>query len=635
MQTTAGAEYHGNNSCSFTVWAPIAKQVKLRLVGPGKKRTVAMERDDLGYWDKTVGGVAAGTRYYYQLDNLPPRPDPASHFQPKGVHGPSEVIDHTFSWRDKKWKGIPLEKMLIYELHVGAFTKEGTFGGVIKRLKVLCELGVNALEIMPVSQFPGERNWGYDGVYPYAVQNSYGGPTGFKKLVNACHQSGLAVILDVVYNHLGPEGNYLREFGPYFTSKYKTPWGEAINFDGPDSDQVREFFFQNALYWFREYHIDGLRLDALHAIYDASAKHFIEELSERVGQFSKDLGRKRYLIGESDLNDAKLIRQRAQKGYGLDAQWNDDFHHSLHTLLTKEKTGYYQDFGGMEDLTKTFKEGFVYSWTYSKYRKRRHGSSSKNRPASQFVVCIQNHDQIGNRMLGERISQLVGLEALKLAAGTVILSPYVPLLFMGEEYAEESPFQYFVSHTDRELIRAVQMGRKREFESFKWQGDCPAPQAAETFKKSKLKWQERNKGRHKIILNYYKRLIELRKSIPKFVDNTNISVRCLLEQQILHWHRVFGNRQIQCLMNFSDKEQKLQIYATTGGWSKILDSSDVKWKGPGSKLPSVVRGKREIVLAPLSLVLFEAKRERGKRKSPAKVISSRRRNVYARSHSHV
>ncbi len=628
MQTTAGAEYHGNNNCSFTVWAPIAKQVKLRLVGPGKKRTIAMERDDLGYWDKTVEGVAAGTRYYYQLDNLPPKPDPASHFQPKGVHGPSEVLDHTFGWRDKKWQGIPLEKMLIYELHVGAFTKEGTFDGIIKRLKDLHELGVSALEIMPISQFPGERNWGYDGVYPYAVQNSYGGPTGFKKLVNACHQSGLAVILDVVYNHLGPEGNYLREFGPYFTSKYKTPWGEAINFDGPDSDQVREFFIQNAIYWFREYHIDSLRLDALHAIYDASAKHVIQELTERVEKFSRDHSRKFYLIGESDLNDAKLIRPRAQKGYGLDAQWNDDFHHSLHTLLTKEQTGYYQDFGRIGDLAKAFKEGFVYSGAYSKYRKRRHGNNSKNRSAEQFVVCIQNHDQIGNRMLGERLSQLVGFEALKLAAGTVILSPYVPLLFMGEEYAEESPFQYFVSHTDRKLIKAVQNGRKNEFKSFGWKSECPDPQAISTFKTSKLKWQKRDRGRHKIMLDFYKTVIALRKSIPGFVDKKNISVRYPPDRQILHWHRKFGRRQLQCLMNFSNKEQKLRIYAPAKEWTKILDSSDVKWAGPGSKLPATIGKKKQVTLPPLSLALFEERRGPKKAKAP-------RKRIYAHSHSHV
>lgn len=609
-----GAEYLGKNKCSFTVWAPAAKNVKLQIVVPARKQVVSLDKGDYGYWHKTIDGVSAGTQYFYILNNSMRRPDPTSHFQPKGPHGPSEVVDHNFSWSDKKWKGIPFEKMLIYELHVGAFTPEGTFEGVIKRLKALKALGINTLEIMPLSQFPGERNWGYDGVCPYAVQNSYGGPAGFKKLINICHQNDFAVLLDVVYNHLGPEGNYFRDFGPYFTDKYKTPWGEALNFDGQNSDHTREYFFQNALYWLREYHIDGLRLDALHAIYDTSAKHFIEELSQRVEQFSKESGRKRYLIGESDLNDVRLIKPRAQNGYGLDAQWNDDFHHSLFTLLTGEKTGYYQDFGSVEKLAKSFKEGFVYSWSYSKYRKRFHGNSSKNRPAKQFVVCIQNHDQVGNRMLGERLSQLVDFEALKLAAGTVLLSPYIPMLFMGEEYADDSPFQYFVSHTDRKLIKAVQQGRKREFESFKWQGKCPDPQAVETFKKSKLKWDKRLRGAHKIILKFYKRLITLRKGLPGFVDNTNIEVSCLPAEQILCWHRVFGNRQMQCFMNFSNKASKIQIYAPSGNWVKILDSSDVVWKGPGSKIPSLVRGKTEITLAPFSLTLFEARQKAAKEK---------------------
>jgi len=632
-----GAKYLGNNKCSFTVWAPEAGNIRLQLVGPGKKRIVTLSRSDLGYWGKTVEGITTGTRYYYGLNNSLRRPDPASHFQPEGVHGPSEVINHSFPWKDSSWSGIPLERMLIYELHVGTFTQQGTFDAIAKRLKDLCRLGINAIELMPVAQFPGGRNWGYDGVYPYAVQNSYGGPEAFKTLIDKCHKNGLAVILDVVYNHLGPEGNYLRDFGPYFTNKYKTPWGEALNFDGLWSDQVREFFIQNALYWFREYHIDALRLDALHAIFDMSAKHFIEELAERVEEFSKDSGHKYYLIGESDLNDVRLIRPRTKGGYGLDAQWCDDFHHSLHALLTGEQAGYYKDFGKIEELAKSFREGFVYSWTYSKFRKRYHGSSSKGRPARQFVVCIQNHDQVGNRMLGERLSQLVSFEALKLAAGTVILSPYVPLLFMGEEYAEETPFQYFVSHTDNELIKAVRTGRSNEFKSFEWQDDCPDPQAIETFEGSKLTWEKRSRSQHKILLNFYRGMIALRKSIPHFADKANIRVRCFPKKRILLWHRRFANRKIQCVMNFSNAEQKLRIYAPQQGWRKILDSADTKWRGPGSKLPAVVKGKQQVAIAALSLALFEEKG--GQRKERAYLAQARtkssRKKVYAHTNSHV
>lgn len=606
MQMIPGVKYFGNNTCSFSLWAPHAKNVQIQFVGPGRKQNISMDRNDLGFWYREVENIAPGSQYFYKLDNLVRRPDPASHFQPKGVHGPSAVVDHNFAWKEKGFSGIPLEKMIIYELHTGTFTEEGTFDGIIKRLKELKYLGVNSLEIMPVAQFPGERNWGYDGVYPYAVQNSYGGPENLKKLINACHQNGLSVILDVVYNHLGPEGNYFRDFGPYFTDKYKTPWGQPFNFDGPYSDQVRNFFFENALFWFREYHIDALRLDALHAILDTSAKHFIEELAERVEDFSSKSGRKHYLIGESDLNDVRLIKPRSRGGYGLDAQWSDDFHHSLHTLMTGEQNGYYKDFGRIEDIAKAYKEGFVYSWNYSKFRKRYHGSCSKQLPGNRFVVCIQNHDQIGNRMLGERLSQLVGFEALKLAAGAVILSPYIPMLFMGEEYGEDCSFQYFISHTDQDLIKAVRKGRAGEFKSFQWQASCPDPYSFKTFRTSKINWEKRSKDQHGILLNFYRELIALRKKFPDFT-NKKITVHALSEKRILLWHRSISNCQIQCVMNFSNTEQKLRIYAPQKVWTKILDSADKKWKGPGSHLTTTIMKKQLVTISPLSIALFEQK----------------------------
>ena len=398
-----GANYLGDTRCEFFIWAPLLNKVELKIVSP-EGNVVSMDRDRLGYWRAGVEGISPGTLYLYRLDSERERPDPASYFQPSGVHEPSEVVDHgAFSWKDESWKGIHLSRMIIYELHVGTFTPEGTFKSIIPRLDELIDSGVNAIEIMPIAQFPGERNWGYDGVYPFAVQNSYGGPDGLKNLVNECHKKGVAVILDVVYNHLGPEGNYLPEFAPCFTDKYKTPWGRAINFDDAYSDGVRNFFIENAIYWLKNYHIDALRLDAVHAIVDAGAKHFLEELAERVEEFSKQEMRKFYLIAESNLNDSRVIKPRELGGYGIDAQWCDDFHHSLRVLITGDRSGYYVDFGDIENLVKSFREGFVYSGRYSEYRKRNFGNSSKGRPGGQFVVFTQNHDHIGNRIFGERL----------------------------------------------------------------------------------------------------------------------------------------------------------------------------------------------------------------------------------------
>jgi maltooligosyltrehalose trehalohydrolase len=385
----------------------------VRIVAP-PERIVPLEKEDRGYHQGIIEDVEPGSLYVYRLDEGKQCPDPASRSQPQGVHGPSQVVDPHFPWEDRHWFGLPLEDYIIYELHVGSFTPEGTFEAIMSHLEELKDLGVTAVELMPVAQFPGSRNWGYDGVFPFAVQHSYGGPEGLRRLVDACHQHGLAVVLDVVYNHLGPEGNYLANFGPYFTQRYRTPWGAAINFDGPHSDEVKWFFIENALYWITEFHIDALRLDALHAILDLSAQPFLEELATAVHDEAERRGRRVYLIAESDLNDTKLIRSRELGGYGLDGQWNDDFHHALHTLLTGESSGYYQDFGKVGDLAKAFTEGYVYSGQYSAYRRRQHGNSSKLLPAPKFVVCAQNHDQVGNRMFGERLTQMVSFDALKL-----------------------------------------------------------------------------------------------------------------------------------------------------------------------------------------------------------------------------
>ncbi|HEY8461301.1 MAG TPA: malto-oligosyltrehalose trehalohydrolase, partial [Blastocatellia bacterium] len=547
-------------------------------------------------------------RYLYRINDEEDRPDPASHFQPLGVHGPSEVVAHDeFAWSDHGWTGVPQERLVIYELHTGAFTPEGTFDAVIPRLPELRALGVTAIELMPVAEFPGDRNWGYDGVYPFSAHHAYGGPAGLKRLVNACHEAGLAVILDVVYNHLGPEGNYISRFGPYFTAKYRTPWGDALNFDGPWSDGVRNYFIENALHWFDLYHIDGLRLDAVHAIVDASANPFLRELAERTAEFSERRGRKFLLIAESDSNDPRIVMPKETGGFGLDAQWLDDFHHSLRTLLTEERSGYYADYGRVAHFVKAVREGFVYSGEYSKHRRRRHGGSSAGRPGRQFAVFAQNHDQIGNRMLGERLSKLVSFDALKLAAGAVAFSPFIPLLFMGEEYAEEAPFLYFVSHGDADLIRAVREGRKAEFEAFQWAGEPPDPQATETFLRSKLNWERRDYGRGRALREFYRELLRLRREIPALaaLDKNSLEVSGLEAPRIVLLRRWSGESQVFCVMNFDREEATFTAPPSPRGWKKLLDSAIQKWEGPGSLLPDLIEKDRSLTVNGLSLALYE------------------------------
>lgn len=601
-----GINYVGNKRCEFAVWVPFFNKVAVKILSPEEK-VVPMEKDNEGYWKTTITGITPATKYFYLLGDETERADPASLYQPDGVHGASQVIDHcAFRWSDKDWRGIPLSEMIIYELHAGTFTPDGTFKAIIPRLDELRDTGINALELMPVSQFPGERNWGYDGVYPYAVQNSYGGPEGLKYLVNECHRKKIAVILDVVYNHLGPEGNYLRDFGPYFTNTYNTPWGEAINFDSAYSNEVRNFFIENAIYWFDYYHVDALRIDAVHAIFDMGAKHFLAELSERVEEFSQKTGRKYYLIAESDLNDSRIVMPRKSWGYGIDGVWCDDFHHALHTLLTGEDRGYYRDFGKVGHMAKSMAEGFVYTGEYSWFRKRNHGNSSKDVPAHQMIAFSQNHDQTGNRMLGERLSTLVSFEALKLAAGAVLLSPYIPMLFMGEEYGEDTPFLYFVSHSDPDLIDAVRQGRKKEFQEFKWHGEPPDPQSIETFMKSKIDWQKRKEGNHRILLDFYKNLILLRKKTPALShpDKRCLSVDSLKGEKVLFVRRWKEFSHIFLFFNFNSDDINLVPSVPDGEWGKILDSSEKIWNGPGSLLPDELNSGEEIIIRGQSFVAY-------------------------------
>ncbi len=435
-----GANRRANGDWEFSVWAPERQKVAIHFVG-NHERFIPMTKNQCGYHQALLRDIEPQSRYVYQLDDLHEYPDPASRFQPDGVHGPSEIIDlDAFQWTDANWRAPSLQESIFYEVHVGTYSEKGTLDGVCSHLAELADLGVTTIELMPVAQFPGSRNWGYDGVYPFAVQNSYGGPLALQRFVNAAHAQGLAVALDVVYNHLGPEGNYLGQFGPYFSSRYRTPWGQAINFDGPDSDPVRQFFIDNAIYWFEQYHIDVLRLDAIHGIYDFGAFHILAELETQVQLTGKRLGRKLSLIAESNLNDARVLLPCEKGGYGLPAQWSDDFHHCLHSLLLHETNGYYADFGSVGQLASVLRDGWFYHGQYSRFRRRRHGNSPIGISRSHFVVCGQNHDQVGNRAWGERLSTLVNFEAQKLAAGLTLLSPFVPLLFMGEEYGEPSPF---------------------------------------------------------------------------------------------------------------------------------------------------------------------------------------------------
>jgi maltooligosyltrehalose trehalohydrolase len=508
----------------FRIWGPLAKRIQLRY---GQQTCPMNGPDEMGWWTLAVDDAHCGVDYAFLLDDDPtPYPDPRSLWQPEGVHGPSRLYDtRAFPWTDAHWQPSPLFGAVLYELHIGTFSDEGTFDGAIAHLDHLVELGITHVEVMPIADFAGDRGWGYDGVALFAVSGSYGGPDGFKRFVDACHSKGLAVILDVVYNHFGPVGNYTNKFGPYLTDSYNTLWGAAVNFSDAGSDEVRRFFCDNAEMWLRDYHVDGLRLDAVHAIVDRSAVHFLEQLSAEVERLGTTLGRKLVLIAESDLNDPLLVRPREANGYGIDAQWSDDLHHALFTLIyvTPEKRtgeiGYYADFGSMDDLVKALREVFVYDGRYSVFRKHSHGRPVRHLAAQRFVVFAQNHDQIGNRAHGERLEHLAGLDAAKVALGLVLMAPYVPLLFMGEEFAASSPFLYFANHEDPEMMRLVTEGRKREFAAFGFGGEeIPDPEALSSFQASKLKWSEVHEGLHAEMLAWTKDLIHLRRTTLSLND---------------------------------------------------------------------------------------------------------------------
>ncbi|WP_316795704.1 malto-oligosyltrehalose trehalohydrolase [Pedobacter agri] len=614
QRRSIGVNFLEDGKVEIWLWAPYALNVSLLV--PEKKLKIPLLKQNFGYWYGISHDITDGDGYSFKIwqsgeteHNLPNtkhirRADPASVYQRDGIFGISTAINLNKSkWTDHNWKGISLENYIIYELHIGTFSQAGDFESIEKKLDYLVDLGINAIELMPVSQFPGNRNWGYDGVYPFAVQNTYGGPKELQHLTNACHDKGIAVILDVVYNHLGPEGNYFNDFGPYFTDKYHTPWGSAINFDDEKCDPVRQYYIENVLMWFRDFHIDALRLDAVHAIKDGSAKHILLEIKQHVNKLSEFVGRDFHLIVELDLNDNKYINPIEKGGYGMDAQWIDEFHHALRVTAGQKKRGYYSDFNGIEDLAKSLTDAYVYDGQFSVHRDKHFGIVAKGNDGKQFVVFSQNHDQIGNRMLGERTSSLVSFEMLKLMAATVFVSPYLPLIFMGEEYAEENPFLFFISHLDEKLVELVREGRKKEFAAFHHDEQVPDPQSEETFNRSKLNWNSHLHGKHQLMHAFYKEIINIRKSLPALsnLNRQQLKVEvhkiqnCLI---ISRWHQ---EQQVLCALNFSKQQQVLPILNGLD-YQLVLNSAAEQWDGQDGN--NLVFTDNNITIFPESILIF-------------------------------
>ncbi|MEX8546636.1 MAG: malto-oligosyltrehalose trehalohydrolase [Mucilaginibacter sp.] len=603
-QRSIGVNFNARGEAEVKLWAPKAKSAELLLTANNKK--YPLKEASYGYWILTTPELKPGDLYQFVLNGEKPLPDPASLSQPESVHGASQAIDlSAFVWGDQDWQNYPLAEYLLYELHTGTFTPQGTFAGIEQKLDYLKELGITAIEIMPVAQFPGDRNWGYDGVFPFAVQNTYGGAQGLQHLVNLCHKRSIGVVLDVVYNHLGPEGNYFGEFGQYFTQKYNTPWGNAINFDDEYSDAVRQYYIENVLMWFRDFHIDALRMDAVHAIKDFSTKHLLREIKQNVNQLMAETGRKHHLIVELDLNDTRFINPLEKEGFGMDAQWIDEFHHALRVTVSGDKTGYYSDFDGIKHLEKAYRDAYVYDGLYSPHRKKTFGIKAEDNPGEQFVVFSQNHDQVGNRMLGERSSALFSFEMQKLMAGAVLVSPFLPMLFMGEEYSEPHPFLYFVSHTDPELAEAVCKGRKAEFAAFHAEGEAPDPVDDASFTGSKLQWDLVEQQPHATLLRFYKTLISLRKQLPALhhLNRQHLGVSSDENTKTLMLHRWHEDNQVLCLMNFSDQIQQIQLPYNQQQWHKVLASADLEWNGP-ENAPQSVNASTPVTLQPQSITIY-------------------------------
>lgn len=559
------------------MWAPNAASVDLVVA----ERRIPLERIADGHWQTEIAEIEVAAGYRYSIDGSAPLPDPRSRWQPAGVHGASYIAEEIKQNRSArsgaKFRAKPLQQAIIYELHIGTFTAAGTYAAAREKLPYLMELGVTHLELMPVATFPGRRGWGYDGVDLFAPFSAYGTPRELADFVDDCHSRGLAVLLDVVYNHLGPDGNYLGQFAPYFTDRYTTGWGAAINYDGPFSDGVRRFVIDNALMWLREYGFDGLRLDAVHAIFSFNAVHVLEELAIAVKALGDEQERPLILIAESDLNDPRLVHDAAGGGCGLDAHWADDFHHALHRYFTGEADGYYADFQGLADVATALRDGYVYQGQYSAYRKRRHGRPPCGVAAHQLVVSAQNHDQIGNRAQGERLSMMLGLPELKAIAALTLLSPFVPLLFQGEEWGARTPFLYFTDHENAELGRLVAEGRSQEFRAFQWQGIVPDPQELGTFSRSKLNWSEPSQPSHAELLAWYRRLIQLRRENllhPK--ESTLNAAKALVNFDAEAQWLTFWHAGVLAVFNLRNEPQRVPL--PHGEWALVLrsDSGEVQ-----------------------------------------------------------
>lgn len=581
------------------LWAPHCNRVGLVTWRDGVRSDVPMTALGDGYFSHTAPAPSAGLRYAFHLPGGQDRPDPASRWQPEGVHEPSAVFfPEDFRWSDQGWRGVPWESVVIYELHVGTFTPAGTFDGVVQRLPELVELGVTAIEIMPISQFPGGRNWGYDGVHPYAAQNTYGGPLAFQRLVDAAHAHGLAVLLDVVYNHLGPEGNYLSEFGPYYNDRHHTPWGLAINFDGPDCDPVRRFVVDNATYWIRDFHLDGLRLDAVQTMVDDGARHILEEIQTAVQEVADAQQRHVHVIGETNQNDSRLTRPKVEGGYQLDGIWADDLHHSLHALLTGESDGYYMDFGQVEHVAKVWESGLAYDGCYSRFRRRRQGNSAVNTPRQRFVVALQNHDQVGNRFDSARISTLVSPPQHRLATAMTLLSPFTPLLFMGEEYGETAPFPYFCSFLDAKLNRAVGRGRKRDFAAAGFlprDGSRPA-HAKKTYESALLSWRWQDDASRAGFRRLVRSLLEARRSWPPLQQHQPAT--CELNESGLLTIRYAQEPSYRLLVNFATEPVSLLPHGLAAGEAILLTTELTAYGGTRAN------GDTSSPLAPFELAVF-------------------------------
>jgi maltooligosyltrehalose trehalohydrolase len=604
-----GSVPNADGTTSFLIWAPEITELGVHLLGDD--RVENLERDQRGYHHAALEGVSPGDLFRLVLPSGDELPDPASRSQPQGVHGPTEVFDpDAFGWSDPQFAAPALWDMVIYELHVGTFSEEGTFEGAARLLDHIVELGANTVELMPVAQFPGKRNWGYDGVFPYAAQDTYGGPSGLQRFVDTCHSRGLAVVLDVVYNHIGPEGNVLPRFGPYFTDRYRTPWGEAVNVDGKFSDEVRRYLVGNALWWFGSFHVDALRLDAVHGIVDTTARPFLMELVEATDALGKRLGRPLHLIAESADNNPRLISPSASGGLGLDAQWNDDFHHALHSVVTGERSGYYSDFGELDQVATSISKGFVLQGQYSRHYKRRHGAPSDQVPPERFVVFDQNHDQIGNRPAGDRLSSRLDTERLRLTAAVMLLSPYVPLLFMGEEYAENAPFPYFVDHSDPRLMSAVRRGRADEMRHIGFEGEQLDPTDPRTFERARLDLGLRDAGgEHARVWATYRSLIELRRTHPAFGRGPRAgnSADVVGESVLKMSRRGEVGGEAVALFNFRAEPARIALPDCPGGlWRKLADSGDPEIGGSGAVLSDEAPGGAELTLATGAFCVYES-----------------------------